>query len=137
MFEPWRKRPRDGKDGLDADPSLVRQMVEAALADMPKPRNGRDADPAMVVAEVKRAVAQIQLPQVKDGERGPRGFEGPIGPMPSHEWRGTELRFEESPGVWGKWVDLKGPKGDQGFGGGVIVQQQGTGTGNSWFPGGW
>lgn len=48
------------------------------------------------------------------GARGPAGPQGPIGPMPGHEWRGTSLRFEIEPGVWGAWTDLQGPKGDSG-----------------------
>lgn len=36
---------------------------------------------------------------------------GPIGPMPKHQWRGSELRFEVQPGKWGKRVDLRGPPG--------------------------
>jgi hypothetical protein len=51
------------------------------------------------------------------------------------------LRFEKPDGEWGEWVDLKGEKGErgeQGFGGGVIqLGSGGTGTGNSYFPGGW
>ena len=56
----------------------------------------------------------------KDGERGPKGDpgkdgeRGDIGPMPKHQWRKTELRFELEPGKWGKWVDLKGDPGKSG-----------------------
>ncbi|HAS45884.1 MAG TPA: hypothetical protein DCS93_35710 [Microscillaceae bacterium] len=32
---------------------------------------------------------------------------------PSHEWSGTQLRFEFPSGNWGPFVDLKGPKGDR------------------------
>lgn len=53
-----------------------------------------------------------------DGKDGAPGAGGPIGPMPRHEWRGTELRFQQSPNVWGKWVDLKGPRGSAGASGG-------------------
>jgi len=35
--------------------------------------------------------------------------------MPKHEWRGTEIRFEIEPGVWGQWVDLEGPRGYNGM----------------------
>ena len=33
---------------------------------------------------------------------------GPMGPMPRHQWDGTRLRFEQEPGIWGGWKDLKG-----------------------------
>lgn len=41
------------------------------------------------------------------GPRGPEGPEGPLGPMPKHEWRGDQIRFEEQPGVWGRWRSFK------------------------------
>lgn len=54
----------------------------------------------------------------RDGADGAPGADGPVGPMPRHEWRGTELRFQQSATTWGKWVDLKGPRGPAGAGGG-------------------
>lgn len=50
-------------------------------------------------------------PQGPQGEPGPQG---PIGPSPEHEWRGTELRFQNPDGTWGKWIDLQGPDGKPG-----------------------
>lgn len=41
-----------------------------------------------------------------------------IGWTPHHEWRGTEIRFEQEPGVWGPWVDVQGDRGRDGIGGG-------------------
>lgn len=29
-----------------------------------------------------------------------------MGPMPKHEVKGLKLRFEMSPGEWGKWITL-------------------------------
>lgn len=66
----------------------------------------------------------------KDGERGPKGDpgkdgeRGDIGPMPRHQWRKTELRFELEPGKWGKWVDLKGEPGKSGR---VVISASGGG----------
>lgn len=60
------------------------------------------------------------------GPRGPQGPPGPIGPVgppgedgdtPDHQWRGTEIRFRNSDGSWGKWVDLKGKRGPVGISG--------------------
>lgn len=48
------------------------------------------------------------------GDQGERGDQGEIGPMPRHQWRGTELRFEQPSGEWGPFVDLKGPRGLHG-----------------------
>ena len=66
------------------------------------------------------------------GPQGPKGDQGEIGPMPRHEWKGTELRFEVQPGEWGPYVDLKGPKGDAALGGGAVLV-----VGNSYMPSGW
>ena len=46
-----------------------------------------------------------------DGKDGEPGRDGEIGPMPRHEWRGSELRFQLTPKKWGKWTDLRGPAG--------------------------
>lgn len=53
-----------------------------------------------------------------------------MGPMPKHEWRGTELRFQQTSGKWGKWTDLQGKPGKAG-GGGVFVGNTG---GTPWNP---
>jgi hypothetical protein len=50
--------------------------------------------------------------------------------MPKHEWRGTQLRFQQTSGKWGKWTDLQGPAGKSG-GGGVFVGNTG---GAAWSP---
>lgn len=54
-----------------------------------------------------------------------------MGPMPKHEWQGTKLRFQQTEGRWGKWVDLQGKPGKAGSGGGVFVGNTG---GNAWNP---
>lgn len=40
------------------------------------------------------------------GDRGERGPRGDIGPMPAHEWDGSAIRFELTPGRWGEWVNV-------------------------------
>jgi len=60
----------------------------------------------------------------KDGDQGPQGVRGKIGPMPMFERDGTKIRFqtamlineetgEEIP-QFSEWVDLKGESGDKG-----------------------
>ena len=66
-----------------------------------------------------------QGPAGADGRDGVDGQDGAIGPMPRHQWKGTELRFQQTPGRWGKYVDLQGPAG----GGGVVVVGGGGGAG--------
>nr|MBX2815902.1 collagen-like protein [Saprospiraceae bacterium] len=39
---------------------------------------------------------------------------GSSGAIPMHEWQGTSIRFEQSPGVYGDFTDLKGEQGEQG-----------------------
>lgn len=69
------------------------------------------------------------------------GEPGPMGPMPEHEWSGTEIRFQQGPtgAAWGPWVDLQGPTGRPGASYGPHI---GGGAANpaptfSYWPGGW
>lgn len=50
-----------------------------------------------------------QGPRGPVGEPGPQGLPGEQGPPPKHEinHREFKIRFEEAPGVWGEWIDLK------------------------------
>lgn len=50
------------KDGRDADPEFVRQIVDERIAALPPAPAGKDADQALVRAEVERAVAALPPP---------------------------------------------------------------------------
>ena len=69
------------------------------------------------------------------------GSVGPIGPMPSHEWSGTSLRFENPDGSMGDFVPLKGdrcetgPHGPRGFPGPPGPQGEMGPQGPRGFPG--
>lgn len=89
--------PKDGKDGVDADPEFIRAEVQRAVDLIPKPRDGRDgmkgergepgrdgigergndgrdgrdADPELVRQEVEIAIAKMPKP-----ERGEPGADG-------------------------------------------------------------
>ena len=93
-----------GKNGLDGKNGV-------GLRGDPGPR-GRDGPPGK---------------PGRDGAPGKDGERGPVGPMPKHEWRGTELRFQQTGGKWGKWTDLQGKPGKAGSGGG---------GGSGWSPSG-
>lgn len=43
-----------------------------------------------------------------------KGEKGETGLAPSHEWNNTSLRFQNSDGTWGDFVDLKGTTGSKG-----------------------
>lgn len=45
------------------------------------------------------------------GDTGQQGIKGDRGNSPSHQWNGTSLRFQNSDGSWGAYVDLKGNTG--------------------------
>lgn len=61
-----------------------------------------------------------QGPQGPPGATGKPGKPGEMGPIPRHEWQGTRLRFEQRPGEWGRFVDLRGPRGGgDGWSGGT------------------
>jgi hypothetical protein len=85
-------------------------------------------------------LAYLKAEQGPRGPVGPPGPSGDIGPMPQHEWDGTKLRFEQEPGQWGRYVDLKGDKGESGDGGGVFGGTNGAliiPEVNAWDPSGW
>ena len=97
-----------GKDGVDGKDGVgVRGLAGADGRDGAPGKPGRDGAPG------------------KDGERGP------MGPMPKHEWRGTQLRFQQTDSKWGKWTDLQGKPGKAGTG--VAI---GGGGGSGWSPSG-
>ena len=95
-----------GKNGLDGKDGI-------GLRGDPGPR-GRDGPPGK---------------PGRDGAPGKDGERGPMGPMSKHEWQGTKLRFQQTEGRWGKWVDLQGKPGKAGTGGGVYVNAS-TGGGS-------
>ena len=66
---------------------------------------GRDGLPGPRGPQGDRGPAGARGPK---GEKGDKGDVGLTGPMPKHEWRGTEIRFQQSPDRWGDWVDVRG-----------------------------
>ncbi len=67
-------------------------------------RKADAADRAAFLAQAKGAT----------GAQGQKGEKGNTGPAPGHQWDGTKLRFQNSDGKWGKFVDLKGETGRDG-----------------------
>lgn len=56
--------------------------------------------------------------------KGTDGVAGDTGPMPSHEWSGTSVRFQNPNLTWGSYIDVQGIQGPQGIQG--IQGPQGT-----------
>jgi len=60
----------------------------------------------------------LQGIQGEKGNTGPQGIQGEKGDTgsqglpPEHQWNGTSLRFQNTDGSWGSYVDLKGDKGE-------------------------
>ena len=48
------------------------------------------------------------------GPKGDQGIQGIQGPIPEHQWAGSDLRFQKADGTWGNSVNLLGPQGIQG-----------------------
>ncbi len=115
----------DGKDGVDGIPG--EQGIQGPEG--PTGRDGLDGkDGVSVVGQPGKDGADGKDGvSGKDaiGEDGEKGDTGEIGPQPMHEWRGEALRFEEAPGEWGKFVNLRGTPGPSGggSGGGAILPQ--------------
>ena len=76
----------------------------------------------------RAAVAQARAEEARRQEflDAARGEQGPAGPMPDHEWKGTKLRFQKPDGTWGKWVDLRGTAGKDGKDGAIVVRGGGA-----------
>lgn len=61
---------KNGIDGADADPEVIRSMVRDAVAQIPVPKNGADA-PAVTDDQIAAQVAKhLQAHPPKDGENG-------------------------------------------------------------------
>lgn len=78
-----------GAAGKDADPAVLKSMVEEAVSAIPLPKDGRDgidgkdADLEIIRAEVAKAVAG--LPPPKDGKDGAPGRDGENGKDADHQ----------------------------------------------------
>lgn len=137
----------DGKD-LDLGPDREVDVPESMVPDLLREGFTRAKSTELVLMQGPQGVSGIEGKQGEIGPRGPQGLRGLIGPMPQHEWSGTELRFQLDVDQWGAWVDLQGPAGKDGTGG---VAQSGLFGGgpidlsalniqtsvNSYFPAGW
>jgi hypothetical protein len=59
--------PKDGRDGKDADPAQIKALVDAAVAQIPVPKDGAsvtvDDVAPLIEARVKAAVAEIPVPE--------------------------------------------------------------------------
>lgn len=132
---------RDGLDGLDGEPGVqgIRGLVGpqgivgidgkdgrdglhgkdgAPGADGINGKDGRDGVDGRNGVDGKDGAPGPRGLRGPQGDPGPEGPRGDIGPMPDHEWDDTRLRFETSPGRWGHFVDLRGPRGRSGGVGG-------------------
>jgi len=72
----------------------------------PKGEQGPQGDPGPEGAPGKDGVDGLPGPE------GPEGPEGEQGPIPRHQVRNGEIRFEMESGVWGKWISMGGGRGN-------------------------
>lgn len=142
---PTIHRPAEGRDAYEL--ALKRGFV-GSIDEWIQSLHGRDGVDGNSTYEIAvrhgfegTEAEWLKAQEPVQGPKGDRGPPGPRGPKPDHQWNDTALRFEKPDGTWGKYVDLKGDKGDKGAvgtsteimgGGGVVIMQ-----GNSWFPAGW
>lgn len=144
------ERPvRDGRDGYRGPRGFPGERGDVGP---PGPQGAAGVDGRAGLAGLAGPQGHVG-PQGKDGAsvRGPQGLPGPqgpqgdLGPMPKHQWKDTSLRFEQKPGVWGRYVDLRGPQGVSrsiviggGGGGSTIIvppsNGNGTGFGSGFVP---
>lgn len=82
-LDAW-ERPKDGRDGQDADPAEVERLVSEAVARIPAPMNGLDGkDGSSVTVEdvaplIERQIAEAVavMPPARDGKDGRDGRDG-------------------------------------------------------------
>ena len=127
----------NGTDGKDFDPDLLRAEVQQAVGLIPIPRDGLNGRAGTRGVDGINGKDGTRGPRGPKGDAGARGDPGPIGPMPAHEWNGTKLRFEDAPGEWGEFKDLRGPRGIGGGGGALTEVQPQPVFLSSYFPNGW
>lgn len=112
----WRKSLQ-GKDGIDAKEVDLGEVVRQVIARVPEPKIPAVEEIAALVvvppAQVPSAAEIAALVPRAEPTPPAAGKPGPMGPMPDHQWDGTKLRFQK-PSGWGSFVDLQGPKGDDG-----------------------
>ena len=101
---------RDGKDGADGVGTAGRDGLDGKVGE--------------------RGPAGPRGPVGTPGKDGIDGADGERGPMPDHQWKGTQLRFQKPDGGWGKYTDLKGERGPAGATGVAI------GGSGGWSPNG-
>ncbi len=101
--------------------------IKGDKGDSIRGKDGKNADEEKIIKEVTK-----NIPNPIDGVDG---LPGEKGDKVKHEWDGTKLRFENPLGGWGKFIDLKGPRGIRGlegdvpgntFGSTVIVKDEGN-----------
>lgn len=126
-----KNRPKDGVDGKDGRDGVNGESVDLNYVDHQVQTQWKN-NVGQFEDQIAEGIRLIPTPKDgkdgKDGRNGksvigPPGPTGPPGPIPDHEWQGTKLRWENPDGTWDAFVDLKGPKGRDGGGGGAAVVQ--------------
>lgn len=105
-----------GKPGIDGAKGIDGLKGEIG----PQGERGPQGVPGLSGADGLNGKDGKPGPQGPAGPVGPEGKQGRVGPMPSHEWVGTSLRFQLPTGYWGPLVDLKGPQGQSSVAGGYL-----------------
>jgi hypothetical protein len=117
------ERGLQGTQGDKGEPGDRGQRGEQGIAGG-RGENGVKGDPGADGKDGDPGPRGPRGPKGDRGEQGPKGdpgAEGEVGPIPEHEWEGTQIRFEQPGRRWGGWVDLRGPRGRAGSGGGGSV----------------
>lgn len=143
-----RKDAKDAADGTDRKGRAVRKETLAAVAALRTTVNDimawrklqekrnleTDVDELYALdSEKSTAIIRLRADIRKLKGKNPKTVVREGKPyIPKHEWEGSSLRFETSPGVWGEWVDLRGPGGGlfSGWGSSMGVQKIRAGSSN-------
>jgi hypothetical protein len=137
LVEPVQPLDRGTGAEQDVKPDALRTLIDLCIANAEAMRpvakigrpgeqgtQGPKGDPGTDGAAGEPGPRGPRGPKGDRGEPGPKGDRGETGepgPVPEHEWNGTQIRFEQPSHKWGDWVDLRGPRGRDGIGGGTVA----------------
>jgi hypothetical protein len=100
----------DGKDGIDGKDGQDGADGQDGIDGI----NGKNGKDGLRGFTGKDGINGLNGIDGKDGKDGEKGEQGDKGDIPSHEWSGTQLKFQLPNGGWGKAVDLRGLSGFNG-----------------------
>ena len=103
------KRGIDGKRGIQGAKGIIGQIGPKGK----RGKNGADGLQGIIGKAGIQGPRGPIGPKGDKGEKGETGERGKFGFMPRHQWRGKQIRFQQSITEWGNWTNIEGPVGNR------------------------